>query len=121
VRSLAYPLAVLLVAALCFGAVALAVGAVSWGRWALRVGGAAGVAGVVLTAVAAVNLAVPRTCAELDTATGPVSQTNRPAISVVLDDGPCFRSGLAQVQLVVLAVLATTIVTLAADRRVVRR
>ena len=111
-RALAYPLAVLLVAAICFGAVALAVGAAAWTRWILAVGGTAAAVGLALTGAATANLFVPRTCAEAETATGPVSQRNRPAFSVVVDDGPCFTSGLAQVQIVVIAAIVTTAVVL---------
>lgn len=115
-RAFAYPLAVLIVAAACFGAVALVVGAAAWSRWIVRVGGVVGVAGLVLTAAAVVNLFVARTCAETETAMGPLTERNRPALSVVLDDGPCFRSALAQVQVVALATVATSSVALARAR-----
>lgn len=111
-RALAYPLAVLIVAALSFGAVAFAAGASTWVRWVLRVGGLGGLVGLALTGASAVNLFVPRTCAEAQSALGSLSEVNRPAFSVVVDDGPCFESGLAQVQLVVLAALVTTAATL---------
>ena len=93
-RSLAGPLALLLVAL----APVVVVGAVSsagqWGRWMVRAGGVAGVVGLVLTAAATVNLVVPRTCA-----TTPVKAVNRPVLSLAVDDGDCFRSALGQVGL----------------------
>jgi hypothetical protein len=115
VRALAYPLAVLIVAAACFGAVALVAGAATWSRWVLRVGGAVGVVGVVLTAGSALNLFVPRTCAEAETALGTVTARNRPAFSVVVDDGDCFRTGLAQVEVVALVAIATSAVVVVRD------
>jgi hypothetical protein len=118
VRELAYPLAVLLVAGACFGVVALAVASRSWVAWVLRAGGAIGIVGLAVTAVAFGNLFVPRTCASAETAAGTMTESNRPVLSVVVDHGPCYRSGLAQVQLVVLAVMATSAVSLlVADRR----
>jgi hypothetical protein len=116
VRALAYPLAVLIVAAACFAAVAVAAGAATWSRWVVRVGGAVGPAGVVLAAGAALNLFVPRTCAEAETAVGTVTARNRPAFSVVVDDGDCFRTGLAQVQVVALVVIATSAVVVVRNR-----
>ena len=105
---MAYPLAVLLVAGASFGAVALVVGARDWSRWVLRTGGVVGAVGLAVTAVAAANLFVPRTCSRSETAVGVLEQVNRPALSVVVDDGDCFRSGLAQVQLLALVALGTT-------------
>lgn len=115
-RALAYPLAVLLVAAACFAAVALVAGAARWSAWALRVGGTVGLVGVVVAAGTVVNLFVPRTCAEAETALGTATARNRPAFSVVVDDGDCFRSGLAQVQVVALVVLATSAVLVVRGR-----
>lgn len=118
-RALAYPLAVLLLAGIGAGAVALVVGSTTWARWVLRTGGIGGALGLLLTAAAAGNLFVSRTCAEAETAVGTITEVNRPAFSVVVDDGSCFRSGLAQVQLLVLAVVVTSGVSLvtAGERR----
>jgi hypothetical protein len=94
VRSLAGPLALLLVAL----APVVALGAVSsagqWGRWLVRAGGVVGILGLVLTAAATVNLLVPRTCA-----TAPVKIMNRPVLSIAVDEGDCFRTALGQVGL----------------------
>ena len=111
-RALAYPLAVLLVAGFGAGAVALVVGTSTWARWVLRTGGVGGALGLLLVAGAATNLFVSRTCAEAETAVGTITEVNRPAFSVVVDDGSCFESGLAQVQLLVLAVVVTSGVSL---------
>jgi hypothetical protein len=114
VRALAYPLAVLLLAGIGVGAVALVVGSTTWARWVLRTGGVGGALGLLLVVAAAGNLFVSRTCAEAETAVGTITEVNRPAFSVVVDDGSCFRSGLAQVQLLVLAVVVTSGVSLVA-------
>lgn len=111
-RDLAYPLAVLIVAALGVAAVGLAAAARTWVSWVLRIGGTGGLIGLALTAATAVNLFVPRTCAEAETAMGTYREANRPAFSVVVDDGACFRSGLAQVQILALAAVATSAVSL---------
>jgi len=113
VRALAYPLAVLVVAGACFGAVALLVGARRWAAWVRGVGGTAGLVGLALTAVAAGNLLVPRTCAEQETAAGTVALVNRPILSAAVDEGACRRAGLAQVQVVLLAAVVTSGVVLA--------
>lgn len=115
-RALAYPLAVLLVAGIGAGAVALAVGTATWARWVLRTGGIGGALGLVVAAMAAGNLFVSRTCAEAESAMGTITEANRPAFSVVVDDGPCFESGLAQVQLLVLAVVVTSGVALVSEQ-----
>lgn len=96
-RTLAFPLAVLLVVLTPLAVIGLVSGADQWARWLLRVGGAVGVAGLVLTAVAVVNLLVPRTCSK-----DPVVEVDRPVISLVLGRGDCFRSALAQTQVAVL-------------------
>jgi hypothetical protein len=112
VRSLAGPLALLLVAL----APVVVVGAVSsagrWGRWLVRTGGAVGIVGLVLTAVATVNLVVPRTCAS-----APVRAVNRPVLSLAVDDGDCFHSALGQVGLAGLVGVAASVGAAAVAQR----
>jgi hypothetical protein len=105
VHTLAFPLALLLVVA----APVVAIGALStagrWGRWLVRTGGLLGVLGLIVTAVATVNLLVPRTCAST-----PVAERNRPAISLAVGDGNCFRSAVAQLEVAALAGLGASLV-----------
>ncbi|MCU1483893.1 MAG: hypothetical protein JWN67_639 [Actinomycetia bacterium] len=93
-RSLAGPLALLLVALAPVAALGAVSSAGQWGRWLVRAGGVVGILGLVLTAAATVNLLVPRTCA-----TAPVKTMNRPVLSIAVDEGDCFRSALGQVGL----------------------
>ena len=104
-RSLAGPLALAIVMAAPVVAIGLALSAADWVRWVVRTGGAVGIVGLVLTAVAAVNLVVPRTCA-----TEPVKAVNRPVLSLAVDDGDCFRSALGAVGFLGLAAAATSAV-----------
>ena len=111
-RSLAGPLALLLVAA----APVVVVGAVSaggqWGRWLVRTGGVVGIVGLVLTAAATVNLVVPRTCA-----TTPVKAVNRPVLSLAVDEGDCFHRALGQVGLAGLVGVAASLAAAATATR----
>lgn len=111
-RSLAYPLALLLVVAIPVAALGLLAGAELWARWMVRAGGLLGVVGVALTAAFAVNLVVPRTCS-----TEPVEEVNRPAISLVVGDGDCFRHALGQTQLAVLVGVAASVVVVTRSAR----
>jgi hypothetical protein len=75
--------------------------ALEWSRWVHRTAGALGVAGLVLAAVATVNLGVPRTCATQASGGGPVlKETNRPVISVVLGGDDCYAEALGQFEIV---------------------
>jgi hypothetical protein len=111
VRDLAAPLALLIVVL----APVVVIGAITsvrqWAGWMVRTGGALGILGLVLTAVATINLAVPRTCS-----TGPVDQVNRPVLSLAVDDGDCFRAALAQLGLAGLVGVAASAVVLGATR-----
>ena len=80
-----------------------AVGAWHWGRWMVGTG-AVGIAGLVLTAMAAVNVVVPRGC---DEARG---VRNRPVLAAVVEEGDCRRTGMGQVELAVLVGLVSTLV-----------
>lgn len=111
-RSLAYPLALALVVVVPVLVVAAAHGVGRWSRWLVRAGGALGVAGLVLTAVATVNLLVPRSCGH-----GSAAERNRPLISVVVGDGDCFRSAMGQVQIAVLVALAASLAVLTRSAR----
>lgn len=113
VRTLAFPLAVLIVVLTPLAVIGLASSAEQWVRWLLRAGGAVGMAGVVLTAVATVNLLVPRTCA-----TEPVEEVNRPLISLVLGSGDCFRSALAQAQVAALVGVTASVAAVTRSERV---
>jgi hypothetical protein len=99
VETLAEPLAWLIVLVAPLAALGALLGAARWCRWLLRAGGALGVAGLVLTGVATVNLLVARTCSE--SAAGPVVQ--RPVLSAATGEGDCFRTAWGQLQLVALA------------------
>jgi hypothetical protein len=105
VHTLAFPLALLLVVATPIAAVGAVSSAGRWSRWLVRAGGAIGIVGLVVTAVAAVNLLVPRTCSS-----GPVPERNRPAISLVVGDGACFRSAVVQLQVAALVGLGASLV-----------
>jgi hypothetical protein len=112
VRSLAGPLALLIVVAAPVLVIGLVLGAADWARWLVRAGGVVGIAGLVLTAVATVNLFVPRTCA-----TEPVEAVNRPLLSLAVDDGDCFHTGLAAVGFLGLAAAATSAVVMGRSTR----
>ncbi|MEA2591190.1 MAG: hypothetical protein QOD62_1021, partial [Actinomycetota bacterium] len=86
-----------------------------------RVGGTVGIAGLVLTAGLLVNLVVPRTCATTTVAGQRSHEVNRPAISLVLGGGDCFRSALLQAQGAVLAGVATSALVALVDRTGRRR
>jgi hypothetical protein len=103
VRTLAFPLALLLVVAAPIAAIGALSTAGQWARWMVRTGGLLGVAGLVVTGVATVNLLVPRTCASNPT------ERNRPVISLVEGGGSCSRSAAAQLQLAVLAGLGASL------------
>ena len=111
VRTLAAPLAVLLVAAAPIVAIGACTSAGQWGRWLVRTGGVAGVVGLVVTGAATVNLGVPRTCGSSP------DEVNRPVISLVLGDGDCFREALGQLALVGLTGVAASAGVVAAARR----
>ena len=112
-RSLAGPLALLIVVASPVAALGAITAASQWARWILRAGGIVGVVGLVLTAAAVVNVLVPRTCAT----TADQREVNRPVLSVAVDDGDCFRSGLGQLELAGLVGVATSAVVALRLRR----
>ena len=89
-RTLAHPLALLIVITAPIALVGAAAAAVDWGRWMLRSAGIVGVAGIVLTGIAVVNLGVPRRCATTQQA----KAVNRPIISLATDDGDCERAAV---------------------------
>lgn len=120
-RSLAFSLAVLIVLAVPIAAVGAAISAGQWARWLYRAGGILGIAGLVLTAVFLVNLVVPRTCSTTSLPGKTVREVNRPIISLVLGDGDCFRSAMAQTQGAALAGVATSAVVALVDRTGRRR
>lgn len=124
-RSLAFSLAVLIVLAVPIAAVGAALSAGQWARWLYRAGGVLGIAGLVLTAVFLVNLVVPRTCSTTALPGNALREVNRPIISLVLGDGDCFRSAMAQAQGAALAGVATSAVVAMVDgtgrRRPLRR
>lgn len=90
-RDLAAPLALLIVVLAPVALLGALTTAGQWAGWLVRTGGAVGVAGLVLTAAATVNLFVPRTCSST-----PVEQVNRPLLSIAVDDGDCFQGALGQ-------------------------
>lgn len=97
--TLAYPLGVLIVVAAPIVALTAVRLGWQWARWLVRTGGALGVAGLMLTGAATVNLAVARTCSS-DAAGKTV---NRPIISAATGEGDCFRRAMAQLELATLA------------------
>jgi hypothetical protein len=103
VHTLAFPLALLLVVAAPIAAVGALSTAAQWSRWMVRTGGLLGVAGLVVTGVATVNLLVPRTCGSTP------AEHNRPVISLVVGGGPCSRSAAAQLEVAVLAGLGASL------------
>lgn len=121
-RELAFPLACLLVLAVPVLVVAAAANVVRWARWVAKVAGAVGIAGLVLTGVAAANLLVPRTCERIEVPGGVIEEVNRPILSLAVGRGDCFRSAVGQLQLVGLAGVATSAVAaLVATRAGARR
>jgi hypothetical protein len=115
VETLAEPLAWLIVLVTPLAAVGAVLGTARWSRWLVRAGGALGVAGLVVTAVATVNLLVARTCSE--SATGRVVQ--RPLFAAATGEGDCFRTAWGQLQLVALAGVgaSASVVLMQARRR----
>lgn len=103
-RSLASPLALVLVVAIPVAFLGFVAAAERWARWMVRAGGLVGVAGLAVTAASAVNLLVPRTCSD-----APVEEVNRPVISLVVGDGACFRDALGQAQLAALVGVAASV------------
>jgi hypothetical protein len=101
-------LALLIVFAIPFAAIGLVVAAYAWGRDAIERSRAAGIAGVGLTVLAAVNLLVARGCG---------SGVNRPVITMVLGDDACHRVGLLSFELLLLLVVATSVVVRLPDVR----
>ena len=116
-RSLAFSLAVLIVLAAPIAALGLASSAGRWARWLVRMGGALGIVGLVLTAAFVVNLVVPRSCSTASSPGATVHEVNRPFVSIAIGDGDCFRSAVAQAQGAVLAGVATSALVALADRR----
>jgi hypothetical protein len=117
VRTLAFPLACLLVLAVPLALVAAAHGIVRWGRWVAEVAGVVGIAGLVVAGGFAVNLLVPRTCDRIEVPGGAIEEVNRPLLSLAVGDGGCFRSAVGQLQLVGLAGVATSAVAALAATR----
>jgi hypothetical protein len=115
VRSLAGPLALLLVAAAPVVVLGAVTSAGQWGRWLVRAGGVVGIVGLVLTALATVNLVVPRTCAS-----APVEAVNRPVLSLAVDDGDCFHRALGQVGLAGVVGVAASVAAAAVALRSTR-
>ena len=110
----ARPLAWLIVALAPLVALAAGFYATRWARWLVRTGGTLGIAGLILTGGAAVNLLVARTCAS--GAQGTTVQ--RPIMSAVTGEGTCFRTAWGQLQLVTLAgVGVSAVVQLRRGRR----
>ena len=103
-RTLAYPLSLLVVVAVPLVLVVLGVGVVHWARWLLAAGGPIGVVALVVCGVAGVNLLVPRACED---AAGR-REVNRPLISATVGDGECFERALGQLQLAVLAAVGAS-------------
>lgn len=101
--------ALVLVAGVPAALVLGAAGAWQWSRWMVRAG-AVGVGGLVLTAMATANAAVPRVC---DEARG---IRNRPVLAAVVEGASCRRTGLAQVELPVLVGLASSVLVVARRR-----
>jgi hypothetical protein len=88
--------------------------ATRWARWLVRTGGTVGIAGLILTSGAAVNLLVPRTCAS--DALGRTIQ--RPIVSAATGEGNCLRTALGQLELVALTgVGASAVVQFRRGRR----
>ncbi|HUF33281.1 MAG TPA: hypothetical protein VMN58_08765 [Acidimicrobiales bacterium] len=104
-------LAVLVLAAAAGGASALVVG---WARSIVRAAPAVAGAGLALTSLAALNLAVPRTCSIEP------EVRNRPVISALVGDA-CERTALGQVQLVLLLGVSTSLAVRTATTRPPRR
>jgi hypothetical protein len=125
VRSFAFVLAIVIVVAVPIAAVGAASSGAQWARWVYGVGGIVGIAGLVLTTGLLVNLVVPRTCSTTTVDGEPSHEINRPAISLVLGGGECFRSALLQGQAAALAGVATSAVVALVDvtgrRRPLRR
>lgn len=116
-RSLAFPLAVLLVLLVPVALVAGAAGVAQWGGWVVRSAGVVGIIGLVVTAGFAVNLLVPRTCARIEVPGGAFEEVNRPLLSLAVSDGECYRSAVTQLGFVGLAGLATSVAAAVLSRR----
>lgn len=119
-RSLAFPLAVLLILLVPVALVAGAAGVAQWAGWVVRSIGVVGIVGLVVTAGFAVNLLVPRTCARLEVPGGVFEERNRPLFSLAVSDGDCYRSAVTQLELVGLAGLATSVTAAVSARRSAR-
>jgi len=114
VETWARPLAWLIVALAPLAALAAGLCATRWAQWLVRAGGTLGIAGLILTGGAAVNLLVPRTCAS--GAQGTTIQ--RPILSAATGEGNCFRTAWGQLELVALAgVGVSAVVQLRRGRR----
>lgn len=113
-RTLAYPLSLLLVVAVPIALLVIGAGVVHWGRWLLGAGGPVGIGALVLCGAAGVNLLVPRSCEDA----GGRRVVNRPLISAAVGDGQCFARGIGQLQVAVLTgVGASAAVTLRRSTR----
>ena len=98
-RTLSHPFAYLIVIGSAVSAVLLVRTVLDWSRWLIGAAGAAAIVGLVLTAGAAVNLGVPRTCATARAGDQVIKETNRPMISVVLGSDDCYADALGQFEI----------------------
>jgi len=114
VETLAYPLALFIIVAAPVAVIGAAAGVSQWSRWLVRTGGLVGLAGLVVTGAATINLAVARTCA-----TDQAGKTvEPPIISAATGEGDCFRTAWGQLEGAALAgVGASALVLLRRARR----
>jgi hypothetical protein len=102
--------AFVVVVALATAAAGVAALIAGWARVLVRAAPGVAAAGLALTGAAVLNLALPRTCSTEPTV------RNRPAVSALTGDA-CQRGALAQVQVVVLLGVATSLAVRVRSRR----